>query len=116
MNRPVTCLSNFAGSRKGRLSTLLAMTATAAALVLSSGASIAQSSDENPSWTEFGIPAFETEFPNPDAGVSASSAADGQLLDLPAGYFVEVNFPPMPDFGVDEPPMMLAGLDPLTTP
>ena len=116
MNRPVICLSNLAGSRKGRLSTLLATTVTAAALVLSSSASIAQSRDEYPSWTEFGIPAFETEFPMPDAAVSASSTADGQLLDLPAGYFAEVNFPPMSDFGVDEPPMMLAGLDPLTTP
>ena len=116
MNRPVIRLATFTGSRKGRLTTLLATTVTAAALALSSGASIAQSGDENPSWTEFGIPAFETEFPIPDADVTPSSAADGQLLDLPADYFAEVRFPPMPDFGVDEPPMMLAGLDPLTTP
>lgn len=116
MNRPVIRLSELSSSNKLRLSTLLATTVTAAALVLSSGASLAQAGEENPSWTEFGIPAFETDFPISEAGSPASSSADGLLLDLPTTYFAEVSFPAMPDFGVDERPVLLAGLDPLTTP
>jgi hypothetical protein len=109
MNRPATRLSNVADSRKHRLTTLLATTVTAAVLVLSSSASIAQTGDENPSWIEFGIPTLEESFPS-------TNTADGLLLDLPADYFAEVNFPPMLDLGVDEPPVLLAGLDPLATP
>ncbi len=116
MTRPVTRLSNLSGSSKLRLSTLLATTVTAAALVLSSSPSLAQSGDDNSSWTEFGLPAFETEFPMPDEGTPASNSADGLLLDLPATYYAQVNFPPMSDFGIDEPPVLLAGLDSLATP
>ncbi len=116
MNRPVVRLSGIARSRSVRLSTLLAATVTAAALALSGNASLAQTGDENPSWIEFGIPAFEAEFPLSEESSLPSSSVDGLLLDLPTTYFAEVSFPPMPDFGVDEPPMLLAGLDPLTTP
>ena len=56
------------------------------------------------------VAAFEVNFP-------ASDTPDvALLLDLPADYFGEFSFPPMPDFGVDEPPLMIAGLDPLQTP
>lgn len=116
MNRSVNRLSDVAGSRTLRMSTLLATTVTAAALVLSSSASVAQSGDDNASWTEFGLPAFETEFPMPEASVATSSSADGQLLDLPATYFTQPSFPPMSDLVIDEPPMLLAGLDLLATP
>ena len=55
--------------------------------------------------------AFEENFP-------ASDAVDmALLLDLPVDYFSEITFPPMPEFGVDAPPLMVAQLDdPLETP
>ena len=116
MNRPVIRLSELSATSKLRLSTLLATTVTAAALVLSSSPSLAQSGDDSNSWTEFGIPAFETEFPISEESVATSNSADGLLLDLPSTYFAQVNFPPMSDFDMDEPPMLLAGLDSLATP
>lgn len=55
--------------------------------------------------------AFEENYP-------ASDEVDmALLLDLPADYFSEITFPPMPEFGVDAPPLMVAQLeDPLETP
>lgn len=116
MYRPVMRLTERSATSKLRLSTLLATTVTAAALVLSSSPSLAQSGDDNASWTEFGLPAFETEFPIPEDSAATSDSADGLLLDLPTTYFAQVSFPPMSDFGVEEPPMLLAGLDSLATP
>ena len=116
MTCPVNRLSNLSASNKLRLSTLVATTVTAAALVLSSGASLAQSGDDSASWTEFGLPAFETEFPTTEESVATDSSTDGLLLDLPTTYFAQVSFPPMSDFGIDEPPVLLAGLDSLATP
>lgn len=116
MTRPATNLSNPSGSSKLRLSTLLATTVTAAALALSSGASLAQSGDDSASWTEFGLPAFATDFPSPEESVATDTSTDGLLLDLPTTYFAQVSFPPMSDFGIDEPPVLLAGLDSLATP
>jgi hypothetical protein len=116
MNRPVIRLSERSATSKLRLSTLLATTVTAATLVLSSSASLAQSGDDSNSWTEFGLPAFETEFPIPEGSIATSDAEDGLLLDLPTTYFAQVSFPPMSDFGVEEPPILLAGLDSLATP
>lgn len=53
---------------------------------------------------------FEENFP-------ASDAPDVALgLDLPADYFGEITFPPMSDLVIDEPPLMLASLDPTETP
>jgi hypothetical protein len=54
--------------------------------------------------------AFEENFP-------ASDAPDvAVLLDLPADYFGEITFPPMSDMVIDEPAIMVAGLDPTETP
>ena len=116
MVRPVIRFSELSATSKLRLSTLLATTVTAAALVLSSSPSLAQSGDDNSSWTEFGLPAFETDFPIREENVPTSNSADGLLLDLPTTYFAQVDFPPMSDFDIDEPPMLLAGLDSLATP
>lgn len=57
------------------------------------------------------VAAFEENYP-------VSEPVDmALLLDLPADYFSEITFPPMPEFGVDDPPLMVAQLDdPLETP
>lgn len=52
---------------------------------------------------------FEKDYP-------ARAEVDGLLLDLPAGYFATVEFPPMGNFEVEQPPVLLAGFDPLETP
>ena len=55
--------------------------------------------------------AFEASFPTAETEVA------GLLLDLPVDSFSEmVAFPAMPDYVVDEPLLMIAGLDPTQTP
>jgi hypothetical protein len=94
---------------------LLATTLTTAALAMSSAhASISEWPNDivpfDAAAEEPAVAAFEENFPSSDAPDVAL------LLDLPVDYFGELSFPPMPDFGVDEPPLMIAGLDPLQTP
>ena len=91
------------------LSRLVAATVSVAFLSLSA-VSVAQTRDEVDSWSEYATGAFEDNYP-------ASDTADAGLsLELPSGYFGEVSFPPMADFGVDELPLQVAGLDPTETP
>jgi hypothetical protein len=55
--------------------------------------------------------AFEANFP------TAETELAGLLLDLPVDSYSEtVAFPAMPDYVVDEPLLMIAGLDPTQTP
>ena len=55
--------------------------------------------------------AFEANFP------TAETELAGLLLDLPVDSYSEtVAFPAMPDYVVDEPLLMIAGLDPMQTP
>jgi len=55
--------------------------------------------------------AFEAEFPTAETEVA------GSLLDPPVDSYSETaTFPTMPDYVVDEPLLMLAGLDPMQTP
>lgn len=55
--------------------------------------------------------AFEANFPTAETEVA------GLLLDLPVDSYSEtVAFPAMPDYVVDEPLLMIAGLDPMQTP
>lgn len=94
---------------------LLAITLTTATVAMSSAhASTSEWPYDNVPFDaaaeEPAVAAFEENFPAADAPDVAL------LLDLPADYFSELSFPPMPDFGVDEPPLMVAGLDPLQTP
>ena len=95
--------------KRSAMSLASVATTVAAMLALSAfNPSVAQTNDVD-SWSEFGAPLFEANFPE-------TASVDGLLLDLPADYFSEVTFPPMADFGVDEQPLMLAGLDPMETP
>lgn len=56
------------------------------------------------------VVAFEENFPS-------SFETDYALsLELPVDYFAAPTFPPMANFGEEETPLMLAGLDPLATP
>lgn len=95
---------------------LLAATA-AAAFALSSAqasstaewlgedASFNAATDTTPSYV-----AFEENFP-------ASDGPDIALtLDLTSEYVSEITFSPIPDFGVDAPPLLVASLDPMETP
>ncbi len=87
----------------------VATTVAAAMLALSAfNPSVAQTSEIDV-WSEYGAPVVEDNFPD-------SASVDGLLLDLPVDYFSEVTFPPMGDFGTDEQPMLMAGLDPTETP
>ena len=62
--------------------------------------------DNEPSYV-----AFEANFP------TAETELAGLLLDLPVDSYSEtVAFPAMPDYVVDEPLLMIAGLDPMQTP
>lgn len=62
--------------------------------------------DNEPSYV-----AFEANFPTAETEVA------GLLLDLPVDSYSEtVAFPAMPDYVVDEPLLMIAGLDPMQTP
>ena len=55
--------------------------------------------------------AFESNFPTDETQVA------GLMLDLPADYFGETaGFPAMPDYVVDDQPILIAGLDSLQTP
>lgn len=83
---------------------------TAAALLSLSAlqTSHAQGLDDD-SWSEYATPAFEENFPS-------TADVDGLLLDLPVDYFAEFSLPPMGDFTIDEGPILLAGLDLLSTP
>jgi len=57
------------------------------------------------------VVAFEENYP------AAESVDMAPLQDSPADYFSEITFPPLPEFGVDAPPLMVAQLqDPLETP
>jgi hypothetical protein len=62
--------------------------------------------DEKPTYV-----AFEAQLPATQTEVA------GLLLDLPVDSYSEtVAFPAMPDYVVDEPLLMIAGLDPMQTP
>lgn len=93
---------------------LLATTLTTAMLAMSTAyASTSEWLGDNVPFdaaAEEPVAAFEENYP-------ASDAPDvALLLDLPVDYFSEFSFPPMPDLIIDEPPLMVAGLDPLQTP
>jgi hypothetical protein len=94
---------------------LFASTATAATLALAGvNASASQWLGEN---VPFDAAADEPAAVPFEANYSDSTTmAAGMMLDLPVDYFSESSFPPMPDFGADEPPLLLAGLDPTQTP
>jgi hypothetical protein len=64
---------------------------------------------EDDSWSETATVVFEENIPS-------TAAVDGLLLDLPVDYFAEFSLPPMGDFTIDEGPILLAGLDLLSTP
>jgi hypothetical protein len=109
MKRHATTFAAVAHRSRPGLSRLLAATVSVAFLSLSA-VSVAQTFDEVDSWGEYAAIAFEENYP-------ASDTADAGLsLELPSGYFAEVSFPPMADFGVDELPLLVAGLDPTETP
>jgi hypothetical protein len=92
-----------------RLSSHVASIAAVALLSLSALPASQAQGLEDDSWAEYGSPVFEANYP-------VSADIDGLLLDLPADYFAEVSFPPMGDFTTDEGPILLAGLDFLSTP
>lgn len=96
-----------------RAVTLLATASAAASLALS--AAQASTSEFPYDIVSYDEPeatavAFEENFP------SSYTTDYGLSLELPADHFAAVTFPPMASFGEEEPPMMLAGLDPLQTP
>ncbi len=109
MKRHATTLAAAAHRSQTGVSRLLAV-AVSIAFVSLSAVSVAQTSDDVDSWGEYTAVAFEENY-------SASDSAEAGLsLELPSGYFAEVSFPPMAEFGVDELPLLMAGLDPMETP
>ncbi len=109
MKRHATTLAAVAHRSQTGVSRLLAAAVSVAFLSLSA-VSVAQTNDDVDSWGEYAAVAIEENYP-------ASDSADAGLsLELPSGYFAEVSFPPMPEFGVDELPLLIAGLDPTEAP
>lgn len=89
----------------------LALLATASLVLSSAQASTAEWPYDTVAYDDTEVlVAFEENFPS-------SFETDYALsLELPVDYFAAPTFPPMASFGEDEPPLMLAGLDPLATP
>ena len=94
---------------------LFARSATAATLALAAvNASAAQWLGENVPFDaaadEPAAVSFEANYPASEASIA------GVMLDPRVDYYSESPFQPMPDSGADEPPLLVAGLDPTQTP